>query len=105
MLGQVDAKSEALKESEGRNRAVVESALDAIVAMNHEGLIVGFNPAAERMFGHRSADVIGRALADVIIPPALRERSSPGARPLPGDRRGPGPGHSASSSPAFGPTD
>ena len=73
MLGQVDAKSEALKESEGRNRAVVESALDAIVAMNHEGLIVGFNPAAERMFGHRSADILGRALADVLIPPALRE--------------------------------
>jgi PAS domain S-box-containing protein len=73
MLAEVDAKSEALKESEGRNRAVIESALDAIVSMNHEGLIVGFNPAAERMFGHRSADVIGRALADVIIPPALRE--------------------------------
>ena len=78
MLGQVDAKSEALKESEGRNRAVIESALDAIVAMNHEGLIVGFNPAAERMFGHRSADVMGRALADVVIPPALRERHRQG---------------------------
>jgi PAS domain S-box-containing protein len=78
MLGQVDAKSEALKESEGRNRAVIESALDAIVAMNHDGLIVGFNPAAERMFGHRSADVIGLALADVVIPPALRERHRQG---------------------------
>jgi PAS domain S-box-containing protein len=73
MLGQVDAKSEALKESEGRNRAVIESALDAIVAMNDEGLIVGFNPAAERMFGHRSADVMGRPLADMLIPPILRE--------------------------------
>ena len=41
MLGQVDAQSEALKESEGRNRAVIESALDAIVSMNHEGLSSG----------------------------------------------------------------
>jgi PAS domain S-box-containing protein len=73
MLGQVDAQSEALKASERRNRAVIESALDAVVAMNHEGLIVGFNPAAERLFGHQSADVMGRALADVMIPPALRE--------------------------------
>ena len=73
MLAQVDEKNEALKESEGRNRAVIESALDAIVAMDHEGLIAGFNPAAERMFGHRSGEVVGRALADVMIPPALRE--------------------------------
>jgi PAS domain S-box-containing protein len=73
MLGQVDAQSEALKASERRNRAVIDSALDAVVAMNHEGLIVGFNPAAERLFGHRSADVLGRPLADVVIPPELRE--------------------------------
>jgi PAS domain S-box-containing protein len=73
MLGEVDAKSEALKASEGRNRAVVESALDAIIAMDHEGRIMGFNPAAERMFGHRSTDVVGQTLADTVIPPALRE--------------------------------
>lgn len=73
MLGQVDVQNEALKASEARNRAVIDSALDAVVAMNHDGLIVGFNPAAERIFGHRGSEVIGRALADVIIPPELRE--------------------------------
>jgi PAS domain S-box-containing protein len=72
MLGQVDAQNEALKASEGRTRAVIDSALDAVVAMDHEGLILGFNPAAERIFGYRSGDVVGRALADVIIPPDLR---------------------------------
>jgi PAS domain S-box-containing protein len=72
MLAEVDEKSEALKESEGRNRAVVESGLDGIIAMDHEGLIVGFNPAAERIFGHPGGEVVGRALADVIIPPELR---------------------------------
>src|SRR5882724_6761612 len=59
MLGQVDAQNEALKESEGRHRAVVDSALDGIVAMDEDGLIVGFNPAAERIFGFRSGDVVG----------------------------------------------
>ncbi len=73
MLTRIEAQNEALTESEGRNRAVVESALDAVIAMNHEGLIVKFNPAAERMFGHRSGAVVGRPLAEVIIPPALRE--------------------------------
>jgi PAS domain S-box-containing protein len=73
MLTRIQAQNEALKESEGRQRAVVESALDGIVAMNHEGIIVAFNPAAERIFGYGAADVIGRPLADVIVPPALRD--------------------------------
>ena len=73
MLGQVGAQTEALRESEGRNRAVIDSALDAVVSMNHEGVIVGFNPAAERIFGHRRDAVIGRSLAEAIIPSDLRE--------------------------------
>jgi PAS domain S-box-containing protein len=73
MLAQVGAQNQALTESEGRTRAVIDSALDGVVAMNHEGVIVGFNPAAERIFGHRSEAVLGRALADVMIPPELRE--------------------------------
>jgi PAS domain S-box-containing protein len=78
MLGQVDAQNEALKESEGRHRAVVDSALDGIVAMDEDGLIVGFNPAAERIFGFRRDQVVGRPLADTIIPPSLRERHRQG---------------------------
>src|SRR5262245_21036336 len=50
--------------------AVIEAALDCIVTMDHEGRILEFNPAAERTFGHRRADVMGRRLAEVIIPPA-----------------------------------
>jgi PAS domain S-box-containing protein len=78
MLEQVATQTEALRASEGRNRAVVDTALDGVVAMNHEGLIVGFNPAAERIFGHRRDEVMGRPLADVIIPPELRERHRQG---------------------------
>ena len=43
MLSQIQEQNEALRESEGRNRAVVDSSLDAIVAMDHEGSIIGFN--------------------------------------------------------------
>ena len=78
MLGQVAVQTEALRVSEGRNRAVVDTALDGVVAMNHEGLIIGFNPAAEGIFGWRRDDVLGRPLADVIIPPELRERHRQG---------------------------
>src|SRR5262245_52386241 len=64
---------EALRASQDRTRAIVEIALDGIITMDHMGRIVDFNPAAERLFGHRSHEVLGRTLANVIIPPTLRE--------------------------------
>jgi PAS domain S-box-containing protein len=64
----------ALKQSEVRKAAIVDAALDCIVSIDHEGRITEFNPAAERTFGHNRGDVLGKCLADVIIPPSLRER-------------------------------
>ncbi len=63
-----------LKRSEVRKAAILDSALDCIVMIDHEGRISEFNPAAERTFGFRRDEVLGKYLADVIIPPALRER-------------------------------
>ena len=63
----------ALRRSEARHRAILESSMDAVITMNHEGRIDGFSPAAERLFGHAEADVTGLALSDVIIPPARRD--------------------------------
>jgi PAS domain S-box-containing protein len=62
-----------LKHSEARKAAILDSALDCIVTIDHEGRITEFNPAAERTFGHRRDEVVGEPLADVIIPPSLRE--------------------------------
>ena len=53
--------------------AVIEAALDSIITIDHHGKILEFNPAAERIFGYRRAEVLGTAMADAIIPPALRE--------------------------------
>src|SRR5437763_15940496 len=40
--------------------------------MNQQGQIVDFNPAAEKTFGYRKDDVIGKPVADIIIPARLR---------------------------------
>lgn len=61
-----------LKQSEARKAAILDSALDGIVTFDHAGRITEFNPAAERTFGYRRQDVLGRLLADAIIPMALR---------------------------------
>ena len=67
-----------LKRSEVRKAAIVDSALDCIVTIDHEGCITEFNPAAEHTFGYRRDEVLGKHLADVIIPPSLREKHRQG---------------------------
>ncbi|HSB94865.1 MAG TPA: PAS domain S-box protein, partial [Spongiibacteraceae bacterium] len=69
-----DAAVLALRNNQARNIAMLAGALDCIISMNRDGNIVEFNAAAEQTFGYRSAQVIGRPLADIIIPPALRAR-------------------------------
>jgi PAS domain S-box-containing protein len=66
-------EEDELRRSEARKAAILDSALDSIVTIDHEGCITEFNPAAERTFGYRRADVMGRPLAEVIIAPSLRD--------------------------------
>ncbi|HEX6329907.1 MAG TPA: PAS domain S-box protein [Actinomycetota bacterium] len=63
-----------LVESEARKSAILESALEAIVSMDEHGTIVEMNTAAAEMFGVGREEAIGRELAEVMIPPAHRER-------------------------------
>lgn len=45
---------------------------DATVSIDEQGLIVAFDEEAETLFGHRAGDVMGRPMAELIIPEALR---------------------------------
>jgi two-component system cell cycle sensor histidine kinase/response regulator CckA len=68
----------AVRESEARTRAMLDAALDGVITIDHEGRIIEFNPAAESMFGHLRSDVIGQQMAELVIPPLLREAHSRG---------------------------
>jgi len=70
----------ALRESESRKGAILEASLDAILTMDHQGRIVEFNPAAERCFGYTREQAIGAEMAQLIVPPELRERHRAGLR-------------------------
>ncbi|MEJ7622394.1 MAG: ATP-binding protein [Pyrinomonadaceae bacterium] len=59
--------------SEARKTAMFENALDCIVSMDHLGMVKEFNPAAEATFGYRREDVLGKELAELIIPPEMRD--------------------------------
>ncbi len=65
---------QVLRTSEALKGAILGASLDCIITMNHEGNIVEFNPAAERTFGFTRAEVIGKSMDALIIPPSLREQ-------------------------------
>jgi len=66
-------REQALKGSEAQKRAVFEGALDAVISMDHEGRVLEFNPAAEKMFGKPRYEVIGQLLAKSILAVSARE--------------------------------
>ena len=62
------------QESEARKGAILNSALDAIITIDDRGRINEFNPAAEKMFDRDRASVMGQELAELIVPPSLRDK-------------------------------
>jgi diguanylate cyclase (GGDEF)-like protein/PAS domain S-box-containing protein len=63
----------ALRESELRLRAVFDSSVDAIVVIDERGAIEAVNPACERMFGWRLADLRGKNVS-LLMQPSDAER-------------------------------
>ena len=59
--------------SNRRYRAILSASLDAIITINGESTVLEFNEPAERLFGYSRDEAIGAPLAELIIPPALRE--------------------------------
>ncbi|HWB13092.1 MAG TPA: PAS domain S-box protein [Pirellulales bacterium] len=65
---------ESLRVSESRKSAILAAALDAVVAVDEDGLITEFNGAAEAIFGYSRAEAMGKSLSELIVPPSLREQ-------------------------------
>jgi PAS domain S-box-containing protein len=77
-IGQRKRAEQALRTSEARKAAFFRSALDCIITIDHEGRVIEFNPAAERTFGYRKDEVLGKELASLIIPPSMRDQHRQG---------------------------
>ena len=67
-------------ESSRRHHQIIETALDAFVEMDSEGLITNWNARAETTFGWSRSDVIGHPLATIIVPHRYREAHTQGLR-------------------------
>jgi len=65
---------EDVRRNEALKTAILNSAFDAVIAIDHQGRVLEFNPAAERMFGYERDQAIGQEMDSLIIPPRLRDR-------------------------------
>lgn len=81
--GEADRASnyrDALSESHARLSGILQAALDCIVTVDSEGRVIEFNPAAEKTFGYVEKEIIGRDMAELVIPPTYRAMHHAGMR-------------------------
>jgi diguanylate cyclase (GGDEF)-like protein/PAS domain S-box-containing protein len=70
----------ALRENEERTSSIISTSLDAIITIDANDIITNWNAQAEVIFGWSSQEVLGKKLADHIIPQEFRERHLNGIR-------------------------
>jgi len=70
---QVNAEEE-LKENQLILSSITNSAQDAIILINNLGNIVFWNPAAEKMFGYKKSEILGKNLHQLLTPEYLHEK-------------------------------
>ena len=70
----------SVRESETRTRAVIDSALECVISIDAAGTITEWNPAAENTFGWTREQAVGREMAALIVPPAVRDAHRAGLR-------------------------
>jgi len=71
-LSEQKRAEEAFRRVEEQARAIVDSALDAVVAMDADGKITDWNKQAEEVFGWTRSEALGRRMSETIIPVQYR---------------------------------
>ncbi|MDI1306457.1 PAS domain S-box protein [Flavobacterium sp. AED] len=72
------AAEQKLKESEGQLQTIFNEAPDALIVINDEGIIIRWNPQAEKTFGWSLVEAIGKPMRDLIIPEKYRDEHTKG---------------------------
>jgi PAS domain S-box-containing protein len=74
MVEDITAKK-TTEEANFRHAAIVESSEDAIASVTLDGVIVGWNPGAQRIFGYTEAEAVGKSVT-ILVPPELPDEEN-----------------------------
>ena len=74
------AAEAALLQSQERNRAIVDTALDGVITIDSTGIVTDWNAQATAIFGWSREEALGRALTGTIIPERDRQAHEHGIR-------------------------
>jgi len=74
------AAEAALLQSQERNRAIVDTALDGVITIDSTGIVTDWNAKATAIFGWSRDETLGRPLSDTIIPERDRQAHEQGIR-------------------------
>jgi len=80
---------EALQREQKQTRQIIDTARDAFVGMDADGLITDWNPQAEEMFGWSRKEALGKAVSETIIPEQFREAHNKGIKHYLATKEGP----------------
>lgn len=80
LMAERESAQTAIRDSEALISSILERAPDAFVSCSADGAITNWNAAAERTFGWRRAEALGRDIAELIVPPAQRAAHGAGMR-------------------------
>ena len=83
---QADAALWRANETRARLAAIVESSDDAIISKDLNSIITSWNKAAERIFGYKAEEILGRSIL-LLMPPELRNEEPDILRKLTGGER------------------
>ena len=71
----------SLRESEEKLASIIDTASEAVIVSDHDGVITLWNKASERIFGHSAAEALGQKIR-LIVPHRFREAHEAGMRRL-----------------------
>jgi len=74
LLGLLSDRAQQLERSEVRTRMVLDTAPDAFITLDREGVIMGWNAAAEHLFGWSATEAIGKTMRELVVPPEFADR-------------------------------
>jgi PAS domain S-box-containing protein len=74
LLRLLSDRAQQLERSEVRTRMVLDTAPDAFITLDRDGVIISWNGAAQRLFGWTAAEAIGQTMRSLILPREFRER-------------------------------